>query len=57
MKSIRFLTPFLRPMTVVVKRDGVVCNMDFAPDTVAVAGKITKLNRTRAENTYKMRES
>jgi len=40
----------------VIERDGVFCNMDFAPDTVAVVGKITKLNRTRAGNTYTMRE-
>jgi len=31
-------------MIVVITRQSVVCNMDFAPDTVAVAGKITNLN-------------
>jgi len=31
-------------MTVVITRESVVCSMEFAPDTIAVAGKITKLN-------------
>jgi len=31
-------------MIVVIKRDGVVCNMDFGPEMVAIGGKFTKLN-------------